>query len=71
MQIMSRIMRNLEEGYFFKKNNSCQCEEHVHERGYAKSLLGFKVFLQCTIKRFEANKVKRMTVFTQISRDLE
>ena len=32
----------------FKKNNSCQCEEHVHERGYAKSLLGFKVFLQCT-----------------------
>ena len=68
---MSGIMRNLEERLFLLKNNSCQCEEHVHERGYPKSSLGFKVFLPCTLKRFEANKVESMTIFTQISTHLE
>ena len=71
MQIMSRIMRNLEERLFLSNNNSSQCEEHVHERGHPKSLLGFKVLLPCTIERFEANKVESMTVFTRISTDLE
>ena len=55
---MSRIMRNLEERLFLSNNNSSQCEEHVHERGHPKSLLGFKVLLPCTIERLRQTRLK-------------
>ena len=58
-------MKISKERLFLLRNNSRQCEEHVLERGYLESLLGFSC--HAPSRQTEANWVESMTIFTQTS----